>query len=512
MKKRRPLHCLAPSLAVGLALMAPALGAGAAEKASPQGLSLSNALERALAFNLGLKIERKSTAQAREDVNLQRAGFDPVLQAGASAQESRQAAAVSELDGSDQPISEGQNLRASVSKKTSLGTQLSLDGEASRSETDSSYARLNPAYDTELGLSIRQPLLKGAGASVNLLGVRLGEIAASRADLALRAKVLDLLKDTEKTYWDLAYAQAALDVREAARLQAQRLVQETQARRQAGLVTDVDVVQAQAEEAGQQEQVLLARQEVLNAGDRLLILLGRLKADDPAPAATEPLTSARLPESFSIKESLAAARDGQPEYLSQQQAIQGRHLEVDAARQNRWPSLDLSGRAGYSGQAGDLQEAADSMRRHDGYRWQAGLELSAPWGFREERSRLRKSYLGLAQEQLRMEQLDQALIQQLRTAGRSFSIAEERLQAAAASRGLREEQAAMMRARYSAGAATLRDTLSAENELETARLRELRTRLERIEAAQVLERLEGRLPVRHGLRWAELDEPEETSP
>ncbi|MFH0879696.1 MAG: TolC family protein [Lentisphaerota bacterium] len=468
-------------------------------------LSLSNAIEKALKFNLGLAIDRQSPIQAREDLEISRAGFDPVLQVSGSAQESRQAAAASELDGSETPVSRGQDGQVSVSKKFSSGANVSLDGQADRSDTDSSYAKLNPAFSTDAGVAIQQPLLKGGGRDVNLLGVRLGEIAVSKADLGLRSKVLNLLRDVEKAYWDAAYALASQDVCVAAKKQAADLVKETEARNKAGLATTLDVVQAQAEEAAKQESVINADQTVLNTSDRLLILLGRLNEHDRSPAISGDLASAPVPPAEPLEQALAAARNNQPDYLSQAESIRARRYELDAARRNQWPSLDLSGRASYAGQSDTLNSAADSMLARDGYRWQIGLEYKSPWGFREERARLQKSYLGLAQEHLRMDQLDQDLILQMRTAYRALSTAQESLVAAGLTRDLRGRQAAMERARYSAGTATLRDTLTAQNEFESARLRELKARLDHIAAVLELGRMEGSLLARHGLNWAKIE-------
>jgi len=455
-----------------------AAGAESATNSAP--LDLASCVDQALQYNLGLSVRRYGPRQAREDLIIANAAFDARLDAAADASESRASKAASELEGSDQPISRNNSGSLGVNKKISSGATVGRSTDLDRSDTDSEFATLNPSYNAGLGVEFRQPLLKGGGSTVTLAPVRQGEIAVRRADLDLRAAALDLARDTELAYWKLEYAIEDLRVVEIALQIALRLVQETRARQAAGLATPVD-----------------------DAADRLRAYLGPCPANPvpPVPARPLPTEIGAVP---TPEIALERARRNQPEYLSRLEAIQSRRLDVAVARRNRWPTLNLAGSAGYAGRDGDVGDAYDAALRGDGYRWRIGMELSAPWGLHEERARLRKAEYGLAEEEIRLDQVDQELELQIRAACRAATAAAERVSAAEITRRLREEQFEKMEAQYRAGTSPLRDRLDAQNELESARLRELRARVDQITAVINLGRLEGSLLERHGLEWKEV--------
>lgn len=469
-----------------------------------QGLDLSTAIDRALQANLGLTIRRYEAQQSRADLVMRQAEFDPALGASVNADESKRAAAASELEGSSQPLSQGQNAGLSITKKSAWGTTVKLGNTVDRAESDSEYATLNPSFDADMGVDIRQPLLKGGGQAVNTLGVKLGEIAVARADLDLQAQAYDLMRHTELTYWEVAYLQEAWAVQTSAVHQAEWLLAEARARHQAGLATRVDVVQAEAELAAKTETLIGARRNIEDAADKLLVLMGDIQVNDQLPAIKVPLPAPPDPLEITVAPAVARARKNQPEYLAQKQALTGQQYTVDAARRNRWPTLDLAGSAGYAGRADSMDEAYRGMFSRDGYDWRVGLEFSLPWGLRAEQAQWRKANLSLASETIRLDQLDQELILNIRQACRTVAAAINSIQAATATRTLRQQQHAMLKARYSEGLATLRDTVTAYNELEISQLRELKARMDLVTALVNLARLEGTLPQRHGLQWTEV--------
>ncbi|MGF1452940.1 MAG: TolC family protein, partial [Opitutales bacterium] len=147
-----------------------------------------------------------------------------------------------------------------------------------------------------------------------------------------------------------------------------------------------------------------------------------------------------------------------------------------------------------------------------GYRWQVGLELSLPWGFRGERAALRQARAGLRQAEGRRALILQTLMFNLRSAWRSLAAARERFTTSEISLELNQEAFERERARFEAGLSTFRDVLEAQSDLDDARLRRLSALSDMVEAEVRLQRLDGRLLERHGFRWENLDERVLTSP
>ena len=64
-----------------------------------------------------------------------------------------------------------------------------------------------------------------------------------------RATVIQTLANVRNAYWDLVFAQSAVDVAQRATELADKLVEDNQARVEVGTLAPLDIVQAQAEAA-----------------------------------------------------------------------------------------------------------------------------------------------------------------------------------------------------------------------------------------------------------------------
>jgi outer membrane protein TolC len=455
-------------------------------------VSLAEAVDSALRFNLGLAVKRYARPQADEDLKIQKAAFDVNLEALADAGESRTASSSNDSG----TVFRDQSLQAGVNKKFGTGAKVGLETALDRADSGSDAAE----YDADVRLTASQPLLKGGGPTVNEAGLRLGEIAVIRADLALQGNVQDLLRDTELAYWRLGYAIDNEKVRELALASSEKLLAETKAREAAGLSLPVDVLQAEADVAAKREAIIGARQERENAQDLIRAFMGPFQKE-PGGMITTNLFPAPLNALPSVEASFARACRDQPEYLMQQQSIRAGRINVATARRNRWPSLNLSGSAGLAGQDDSSGGAYDGVGSGDDYDWTVGLTLQAPWGLREGRAQLQKAALSLAAEELRLEQLTQDLLVAVRAACRGVTASAESMQAAEKTVALQTARFEQQQGRYRAGVATLRDTLDAQTDLEDARLRALKAAFDQISSVVRLGRIEGSLLERHGLTW-----------
>ncbi|MFW6217524.1 MAG: hypothetical protein ACOC4K_00880, partial [Verrucomicrobiota bacterium] len=140
--------CIWTSFQAGIAEDAPVAGAAA----DGPDLSLQEAVDRALAHNLGLMISRYQPANAIDDVVIEESAFDFQLFGSTSTSESRPAARTSALD--DAP-SEDRRARVGTDKLFSTGATVTLDSSINRSASNNNAAR-NPDYSSDVGLSLRQ--------------------------------------------------------------------------------------------------------------------------------------------------------------------------------------------------------------------------------------------------------------------------------------------------------------------------------------------------------------------
>jgi len=477
-----------------------AAGAVAAE------LTVEQALDRALRRNLGLQVVRDEPELARQTVAAARADFAPTLQAGGKLSEQRAARADEERqDGAAAPVATRGGMDIGVTKKTVWGTEVGLTGDLARDETEAATATLDPAHQAGVAVTLRQPLLRGAGRDVNELAIRQGRIAVRRADLAVQASVMDLLRDTERAYWTAVAATEEVAVRRASLAAAEQTAAEARAKQDAGLATAIDALQAETTAAARRDALVTAEAAAKDRRDELERITGRLALEEtPLAALTTnwPAPPAAVPPLPAL---LDRARRRQPEYLRQQETLNGRRLETGAARADRQPALDLSGQVGYAGRGGDRGDALSGAADGDGYNWQVEMRYQMPWGLGRERARYRRALLEETRDRLRLEDLEQQLTSDIRAAGRALETGLERLRAAGLARELAEKQVELETARFNAGLATVRNVLDAQTDLDDARLREVRARLDVVTAQAQLARLEGGTLERHGLSWNEVD-------
>ncbi|MGF1450060.1 MAG: TolC family protein [Opitutales bacterium] len=463
-------------------------------------IALREVVDVALSRNLGLAIERLNPADARDNVEAARADFDPRLNFSGARRETRSPPSSTALDGAAVPETENRDYAGSVTQRIPLGTELTASATLNRSASNSAFATLNPAHFAELGLRIRQPLLRGLGAKVNLAPIVSARAALAGTQLRVRDEVLDVIAETERSYWVLsaAYARRALTLSNL-RL-AEALLNENVERERLGVALEIDVLQARASLATRLEELINAEKAIDEAEDRLRVQMGTL-----ADAELNALAPSILPESTpplpTFNEAIRAALIHDLETEAQYAEIARRLVDRETAESNTLPDLDLVLDGAWQGRDSSNIQAVEGVAQGAGYRWRAALELSFNWGLRQENARLRQADRAVDRAELRLADIRQVLLREVRTAWRDVSAGIERQRAAQVAVRLNAQLFEQERERFLNGLSAFRDVLEAQSDLDNARLRYLDATEQLINADVTLARLDGRLLDRHGFSW-----------
>ena len=137
----------------------------------------------------------------------------------------------------------------------------------------------NPSYTGGLALTLTQPLLRNAGIDVTKTFIRVAQNNATVEEHVFRDRVLTVLATVEQTYWEVVFANENLKVAEAALKAAQELLASNRAKAKAGIMSIVDVLQAEAAVASRVEQVLVADKTIRDQEDQLRRLLNPAEED-----------------------------------------------------------------------------------------------------------------------------------------------------------------------------------------------------------------------------------------
>lgn len=449
-------------------------------------LTLQEAIALAMKKNFDLQIEGYTVEVAREALNIAKADFLPTL----SGRTDRTLIRGTRLIETD----EGNTIAIpSDSNSTSYTTQVEqpipqTGGSIAVSGTVSRTSTAEPPFRSNVGASISQPLLGGAGGVIARAPIERSRLGLGIAFVNYRSRVLNVIRDTENAYYDLVAARETLRIRQLSLELAQRLLEENQARRATGLATDLDVAAAEVGLANARRALIQAEQTVRNSEDRLLSLINASDLDArPGPVAFGEYSGGAPSFAYSYK----AARDNYPDTLSAEERIKQLEIDVAVARRNRLPTLNLNASIGYNTNDTSYADAIRNLPDDPSDRRQVSLVYNIPWGLRAERARYRSAVATLNQQKLRLEQLELQLLVNVRTAVRavetnlaSVKIAEQATQLAA-------RQYDLQKARFDAGLATSRLVLEAQEDLENARFNELNAKAELWSAIAELRRLEG---------------------
>lgn len=457
------------------------LGAtGSAQTAQPPSLTLEASIARALQKNFDLVIQGYSPQIARDSIAVAGSAYETQLTASGSHGED-----VSRLNGT---AARSSDLRVGVSQRLYTGTVVSASSRLDRSAVTPSVAALNPAYNADLTLSVRQSLLSGFGTSVNRATIDRAVIGLARANLDYRSQALNVIQDTENAYYALAFAREQLVVRNLSYTLANRLFEEAKTRRDTGVATDLDVLQAEVGVANARRSVLLAEQAVKDRQDALLDLIGQFELDSPIGTVSFPDSNETLPVFAS---SYAMAKQNQPDYLSSRALIDQLKLDLKIAKDGVKPDLTVGAAVGLNGRNGSGNDAFGDAFDRQNHSWQVDFAFTYPWLQKSDKARYRQSFAALSREETRLRQFEQTIEVQVRSAVRSVETNQESLKIATLASTLSQKQYELEKAKFDAGLSTSRRVLEAQDDLETARVNELQAKVTLRNAISALHRIEG---------------------
>jgi outer membrane protein TolC len=474
---------------VTVVLVALARVAGSAERT----LTLDEAVSMALQRNETLTIERESAAAARAVLGAAEGAYDPVFAIDGGWRRSIEPVNSSFSGapvGGFAPVNASAGGDASLEQLLPSGGLLALRSSATRTTTDGIFAPLTPAYGAQVGVELRQPLLRGLSTDQARFNVRAATADRLGAGASLRRVTSETVAATERAYWRLVAARLAIEVREEAVRLAQNQLEETRIRAERGAVPHTEVAQPQAELERRRGDLLETREAEARAENQLkALILGA--ADDSLWLATlvpsQDTTVDVTP--IHVAAEIDRALTARPELEMAQAAVIRRRAETSYAHNGVLPSLDavvsydrygLAGTGNTAaidgvppGLSGDLGTSFHTIGDGSFDATRVALTLSLPIVNRTARGNA-----AAADHQQRQAEADAARVRTLiRTevldAAAALETAGQRIEAARSGRAAAEVQLAAERDRYATGLSTNFLVLTRQNDLSRARLDEI---------------------------------------
>jgi outer membrane protein TolC len=403
-------------------------------------LSLDAALTLSETNNLGLIIEDITSEVSRFNAKGAEGKFDWVLGAELRYTDFQQSPA-SLNQGNFQLEGTTEFFSMSLSRPLESGGSISADYSSNRTGTNQLNA-LSPSETTDaLRVNFTQPLLRGFGVERATSEQRESEMLYTQ-QLERRREVLQtLLSDTANTYWDWVQAGKQLEVALSSSNLGEEQLQRNQRLLDAGVGTEVDVIQAEAEVAKRGETRLAAEVAVDVAEDALKVLL--FPGTDTVRWNTQLTPSTPLPEDVNVAELpdwtelLEGALRRRPELQQLRVELALAKLRHERSISDRRYGVDFTADMNSQGQDPGWLTAKSEVFEFEALSWTAGLSIDAPlqnrtraYAERAARAQLRAAHLRYdGQETTIVSELRDA-VRQLRYQSLAVNAARESLRAA----------------------------------------------------------------------------------
>lgn len=403
-----------------------------------------------------------------------------------------------------------------------LGGAYSVSYGGSELKTNSSIETLSPNYGADFLATLRVPLLRGLFWSEPWTAVRLARIGVDASIEQFRTDLMNIVRATEDAYWTLIAAREGRRVAQKSLETAQALLEQTEAQYEVGVVSKVEVVQAEAGVADREFNLITLDAAERSARDAFIdVVLGPYLAPDSEIT----VDLADPPEEVPVREvdpeaATERAFANRPEVALARKVIEQREVQMKFASNQRLPQLDVESSYGNTGLAGSLNEDCGligpcSVRPGIPSRWRSADNdffgedaaesftvrgiVTIPIGNVRARNDYDQAKLELRRARLQLERLEQSIVSDIRRAARNLRAALEGIEAAERGVAAAEEQLRAERVRLEYGESTPFDVLQREEDLVTAENQRILAQRVYHNAITELERAQGTILERNAI-------------
>ena len=486
----------------------------AAGQPAPLELSLDDAIQQALENNLSVQISRLARQSSTFALSAARRVYTPNLVLDTNLQESL-SPAESQLDGASQNERDNLNYNLRFEQQLPFGANYAVQFNNNRLATNSQFFTFNPRYRSTLNAQVTQPLLQNFRADPQRRQIVISQNGERQAGHEFETSVLDVLRDVQNAYWDLVFAIRSHEVAAQSLELAQDLLRNNQVQVEVGTMAPIDVLQAQAEAAAREEELILAEEQIRQTEDALKALIRDPDGVGFWDGEIRPV-DAPSNEDYAVdtEDAIRVALQRRPELRSQRVQLDTNQYDVRFFRNQTLPSVDLVGvvqltgvggtqllREGFFGPTvetipGGYGDALSQMSGLDYRDWQVGLSFSYPIGPDQAHAQHAQAQTDVTRQREAIRQQEVLIAQEVRTAVRQVETNRRRIDASRVARELQEASLDAEQKKFEVGMTTSYFIVQAQRDLAQARANELQAIIDYNKAIVAVERAQGTLTER----------------
>ncbi len=260
-----------------LVLEAQQAAAQAADQPSSSGpvrrVSMEDAVRLALEQNLGIRIQRIDPQIQDMSISQARGQWAPALTSTLS-RNSQTQQPTSALAGGATSI-DNATFSTGVGLQQTLpwGGSYTANWNNSRFTTTNLFSSFSPQLNSNVNVQYTQPFLRNFSTDNIRQQLESSKKTRELSDIQLQGVITQTMRNVRNAYWDLAYSIANLKAQQQSLLLSQQSLRDNQKRVEIGTMAPIDIVQAQAEVASNEQGVIIADAAIKTAQDNLRTLI-----------------------------------------------------------------------------------------------------------------------------------------------------------------------------------------------------------------------------------------------
>jgi outer membrane protein TolC len=471
-------------------------------------LSLEDALEMGLENNLDVQVERYAPIIADHDESIAWGAYDPELFSEFGYTDSKtpnaniltqSGSGISLIDTSVIRTTDGfGGLRGQLPL---LGTEYNARFDSARETTSITINALTPELNSGWSVNVTQPILRDLIWNQPWTQVKTSRLLLESSQEDFRRAVMDTVTAIEDAYWALIAQDEARRVAQKSLETAKALLDQTQTQYEVGVVSKVEVTEAEAGLSQREVNLIRAENQYRNQQDVLinLVLGPGLRSSSTLEISPTDRPEEYVPYEIDVPTAVERAFENRPELVAALKQIERQQVQLKFAKNQRLPSLDGVFRVSQAGIAGNPNpetcnftspddpatigvdenaecraavagipqlEYGDTFDIYDDNPvYSARARLSIPLPNTSARHNVSRTELELSRAQTQKRRLEQSIILEVRRAARNLEASQEGIDAARDAQRAADEQLRAERIRLEYGESTPFDVLQREEDL-----------------------------------------------
>jgi len=504
----------------------PDLGRVGVDLADQKPLTLNEAIVMALESNRDIEVTRKTVLMAEFDLKAARGVYEPRF-SGLAYYENATVPNISFFNPTTDRV-QSKNFAGNIGLQAyvpSFGTSISATLDNQRVGTDNLVQIISPQYNSNLRVTVTQPLFRGRGFDQPRRAIEIAKSNLSLTDAQFRQRAIEIVAAAQRAYWDLTYALRNLQVQRDAVRDAKAQLEHNRRLVEEGQLAPVDVLAAETQVANFEQSVYDALNTVTVAENALKNIVSANRTEGIWSKSITPVDSVDLDvPTTTLPEALDAALQNRPELQINQTQKKINAIDQKYFRDQQKPQIDLVASYTSTGVGGSLnpnfinpfcrdnpqdpacQQALQALLRlvgGAGSTWgdilankyptyRVGVQFNLPlFGNKTADAQYGRSLVEGDRLSVVHDQLEQNIQVEVRNALQFVRTAEARLRSASISRENSEKQYESEQRKLDSGQSDIYRVLERQTALTTARSNELRAQTELNKSIADLQRATG---------------------